>query len=289
MRWAMRWLAAAVVAIAAPAWAQAVVATDAGDVRGFEADGLTSFKGLRYAAPPVDEGRWRAPRPLAPWTGTVPAQAPGASCIQKAALSIDTGGGDPRPISEDCLFLNVWTPRTGTAARLPVMVWIHGGALVFGAGGLPVYDGAPLARQGVVVVTLNYRLGALGFFAHPALGEGQARAPANFGLLDQVAALQWVQRNIAAFGGDPANVTVFGQSAGAESVLALMTSPLARGLFAKGIAQSPYGIPSHPRRKAEAVAIRVGEALAVRGGATASAADLRAVPADAFATLDGPG
>ncbi len=288
-QWIGHLLAVALVVGAAPACAQAVVATDAGNVQGLEANGLLSFKGLRYAVPPVGEGRWRPPQPLAPWQGTVPAQAPGASCIQKPALSIDSGGGDPRPVAEDCLFLNVWTPRAGTAARLPVMVWIHGGALVFGAGHLPVYDGAPLARQDVVVVTLNYRLGALGFFAHPALAAGEARAPANFGLLDQIAALQWVQRNIAAFGGDPANVTVFGQSAGAESVLALMASPLARGLFAKGIAQSPYGIPSHPRGKAEAVAIQVGEALGARGGAQASPADLRAIPAEAFGALEGAG
>lgn len=284
-------LAATIVACAAPASAQTQVMTDAGNVQGLDANGLVTFRGLRYAAPPVGEGRWRPPQALASWQGTVPAQMPGASCIQKPELSIDSGGGDPRPMAEDCLFLNVWTPRVDTAARLPVMVWIHGGALIFGAGQLPVYDGAPLARQDVVVVTLNYRLGPLGFFAHPALGAGDARspAPANFGLLDQIAALQWVQRNIAAFGGDPANVTVFGQSAGAESVLALMASPLARGLFAKGIAQSPYGIPSHTRRKAEAVAIQVGEALGARGGAQASAADLRAIPAEAFGALEGAG
>ncbi|RZI77829.1 MAG: carboxylesterase/lipase family protein [Variovorax sp.] len=288
-RWIGHLLAAAIVAGVMPVAAQVVIATDAGSVRGLEANGLLAFKGLRYAAPPVGEARWRAPQALSPWAGTVPAQAPGASCIQKPALSIDSGGGDPRPMAEDCLFLNVWTPRAEAAARLPVMVWIHGGALIFGAGQLPVYDGAALARQDVVVVTLNYRLGPLGFFAHPALGTADAGAPANFGLLDQIAALQWVQRNIAAFGGDPSNVTVFGQSAGAESVLALMASPLARGLFAKGIAQSPYGIPSHTRRKAEAVALRVSEALGVPGGAKASAADLRAIPAQAFGSLDGTG
>jgi para-nitrobenzyl esterase len=188
-------------------------------------------------------------------------------------------------MGEDCLTLNVWTPDASPSAKLPVMVWIHGGALVFGSGRVPGYDGGPLAQRGAVVVTLNYRLGPLGFFAHPALA-GQAGGPVNFGLLDQIAALTWVQRNVAAFGGDPDNVTVFGQSAGAESVLALYASPLAKGLFAKGIAQSAYGLPSHTRAKARAVAGRVATAVGLKGQ-TATAAQLRAVPAEAIAALDG--
>ena len=272
-------------AAASPTDSAARVRLDAGIVEG-RADGpLLAFKGIRYAAPPVGELRWRAPQAVAPWPGVQAATAPGNGCVQNAQASIDNGG-DARPIGEDCLFLNVWTPGLDAAAKRPVMVWIHGGALVFGSGSLPLYDGAAFAQRGAVVVTINYRLGALGFFAHPALaGEGGA---VNFGLLDQVAALQWVQRHIARFGGDPGNVTIFGQSAGAESVLALFTSPLAKGLFHKGIAQSPYGVPAHTLAQARASAAKVASALRLNG-AQASAAQLRAVPAEAFGTLAGPG
>jgi para-nitrobenzyl esterase len=264
----------------------AVVNTQAGSVQGRAEGALLTFKGVPYAAPPVGELRWRAPQPAAPWQGTRPALERGASCIQKPSLSIDSGAGDPRPMDEDCLFLNVWTPRAEPTAKLPVMVWIHGGALIFGAGGLPIYDGTPLAQRGAVVVTINYRLGSLGFFAHPSIAGAKPGADVNFGLLDQIAALKWVQRNIATFGGDPGNVTIFGQSAGAESVLALFASPLARGLFHKGIAQSPYGIPSHTLAKARATAATVATALQLEG-ANATAAELRAVPAEAFDKLDG--
>jgi para-nitrobenzyl esterase len=263
------------------------VGVDGGRIAGRIDAAVATFQGIRYAAPPVGALRWRAPQPVAPWSDVRAAQAPGASCIQNVAASI-ANGGDPRPVDEDCLFLNVWAPANGFAVGAaplrPVMVWIHGGALVFGSGALPAYSGAALAQRGAVVVTINYRLGAMGFFAHPALaGEG---GDINFGLLDQIAALRWVQRNIAAFGGDPGNVTIFGQSAGAESVLALYASPLAKGLFHKGIAQSPYGIPSHTIAKARKVAAIVASAVKL-DGANASAAALRAVPAEAFEALDG--
>ncbi len=264
----------------------AVVTTRTGLVQGRSDAGLLAFKGVPYAAPPVGDLRWRAPQPAVPWQGTRPALERGLSCFQNPALSIGSGAGDPRPMGEDCLNLNVWTPRAEPAAKLPVMVWIHGGALIFGAGGLPIYDGAPLAQRGAVVVTINYRLGALGFFAHPSIAGAKAGADVNFGLLDQIAALRWVQQNIAAFGGDPGNVTIFGQSAGAESVLALFSSPLARGLFHKGIAQSPYGIPSHTLAKARATAVKVATALQLNA-ARATSAELRAVPADAFEKLEG--
>ncbi len=286
-RWT-RWIALAALAIACAGTraAEPIVGTEAGKVQGQVAGGIAAFKGVRYAAAPVGALRWRAPEPVPTWSDVRDARAAGASCIQKPGLSVESAGGDPSPFSEDCLFVNVWTPDPQPATKRPVMVWIHGGALIFGSGGVPIYDGAALARRGAVVVSVNYRLGALGFFAHPALaGEGGAM---NFGLLDQVAALKWVQRNIAAFGGDPANVTIFGQSAGAESVLALYTSPLARGLFHKGIAQSPYGIPSHTVAKARATAASVATALNLPG-AGATAAALRAVPADAFGGLVGPG
>ncbi|MES2100064.1 MAG: carboxylesterase family protein [Pseudomonadota bacterium] len=259
---------------------------EGGRVAGRLDGALATFQGIRYAAPPVGDLRWRAPQPVVPWPGVQSALKPGAACIQKPEMSIDNGGGDVRPIAEDCLFLNVWTPAADAGAKLPVMVWIHGGALVFGSGGTPIYSGAPLAARGAVIVTINYRLGALGFFAHPSVAK--PGDDVNFGLLDQIAALRWVQRNVAAFGGDPGNVTIFGQSAGAESVLALFVSPLATGLFHKGIAQSPYGIPSHTLAKARTTAANVAAGLKL-DGAKASAADLRAVPAEAFAPRVGPG
>ena len=284
------WIAALALAtkagIAVAAATAVDVRIDSGRLQGRLDGTLATFQGIRYAAPPVGERRWRAPASVAPWPGVEEAKAPGASCIQKPQMSIDNGGGDVRPIGEDCLFLNVWTPATEPSARLPVMVWIHGGALVFGSGGVPVYNGAPLAARGAVVVTLNYRLGTLGFFAHPSVTP--PGGDINFGLLDQVTALHWVQRNIEAFGGDPGNVTVFGQSAGAMSVLALFASPLAKGLFHKGIAQSPYGLPSHTPAKARGVAANVASALRL-DGANATADQLRAVPAEAFASLNGRG
>lgn len=280
-------LATLAMVMMAPALTEArsarTVATENGVVEGGSDGGVTRFLGVRYASPPVGALRWRAPQPAAPWQGVQSATKVGASCIQAPTMSLDNGGGDTRPLAEDCLFLNVWTPNASTGSKLPVMVWIHGGALVFGSGGVPVYDGTPLAARGAVVVGLNYRLGALGFFAHPALAnEG---GDVNFGLLDQIAALQWVKRNLAAFGGDPDNVTIFGQSAGAESVLALFASPLAHSLFARGIAQSPYGIPSHSIAKARTVAAKVARAVGL-DGAKATAAALRAVPAEAFGSID---
>ncbi len=159
----------------------------------------------------------------------------------------ELGGGDPGNFSEDCLYLNVWAPAV-RHEPLPVMVWLHGGGYTIGAGSLPPYDGQALAKRGAIVVTVNYRLGHLGFFAHPALeGEG-AECIHNFALLDQIAALRWVQDNIAAFGGDTQNVTLFGESAGARSVLSLMASPLAKGLFHKAIIQSGYTLPDTPAR-----------------------------------------
>ena len=259
--------------------------TTSGDVEGSRLDGVAVFRGLPYAAPPIGPLRWHAPLPVARWDGVRASTTSGPACPQKSALSLE-GGGDPGRLDEDCLTLDVWTPIGGSTKPLPVMVWLHGGALVFGAGSLPLYDGRALARDGVVVVTINYRLGALGYFVHPALEREAPGGPMNFGLLDQIAALQWVQRNIAAFGGDARRVTVFGQSAGAQSVLALMASPSARGLFQHAIAESAYGIPSHTRDDARRTGVRVADALGLPGAA-ASLSDLRAVPADRFAALDG--
>jgi para-nitrobenzyl esterase len=267
-------------ALAAP-----VVTTESGPVAGAQTQDIAFFKGVPFAAPPVGALRWRAPQPAAAWAETRDASKAGNACPQKRGLSLE-GGGDPGTIDEDCLNLNVFTPRAEAGARLPVMVWLHGGALIFGTGGLPLYDGAALARQGVVVVTANYRLGPLGFFVHPAIEREAPGGAVNFGLLDQIAALKWVQRNIAAFGGDPGNVTLFGQSAGAQSVLALMSSPLARNLMQRAVVQSAYGLPARPRAKARETGVRVATAVGLPG-ADASAEQLRAVPADQFSALEG--
>jgi para-nitrobenzyl esterase len=221
--------------LALAAWAGPVVRLDAGSISGTHADGVGAYLGIPFAAPPVGALRWRAPQPPAAWTATRACTAYGPSCPQGGS-PFGRHDDDTRT-SEDCLYLNVWAPEG--AAQAPVMVWIHGGGFVNGSGAKPYYDGAALARAGVVVVTINYRLGAFGFFCHPALAaESSAHASGNYGLMDQLAALRWVGRNIAAFGGDSGNVTIFGESAGAVSVLTLMTLPAAQGLFHRAIAQS---------------------------------------------------
>lgn len=262
-----------------------VVRLDAGTVKGVQSKSIFSFKGIPFAAPPVGQWRWREPQPVTGWSGIRDAGSFGNACIQKPGLS-DKNGGNPGALSEDCLYLNVWTPVLQEGGKLPVMVWIHGGGLVFGSGGVPGYGGDSLAKRGAVIVSVNYRMGPLGFFSHPAL-DAERTGFKNFGLLDQIAALKWVQKNISAFGGDANNVTVFGQSAGAESVLALYSSPLARGLFHKGIAQSPYGIPGHAPEKARKVGVAVASAVGLDGG-RASAAQLRAIPANKFGALEAP-
>lgn len=259
------------------------VGTESGELEGTSENGVFSFKGIPYAAPPTRDLRWRAPQPAQPWQGTRRADRYGDACIQPPGLSAKLGV-DPGPLSEDCLYLNVWTPNVDASKNLPVMVWIHGGAFLFGTGGATLYDGGPLARKGVVVVTLNYRLMQLGFFVHPALEREDPGGPANFGLLDQIAALRWVRRNISAFGGNPGNVTIIGQSAGGKSVLALFASPAARGLFHKGIAMSSYGLPDATREKARDAGINVAAALELRG-ADATAAELRDVTAERFGAL----
>src|SRR5262245_46163456 len=225
----------------------ATVKTDAGTVSGAAASGgVTAYLGIPYAAPPVGDLRWRAPQPVAHWDGVRKADEFGTSCMQNQAGSrlpwteeFMTQG----PIGEDCLFLNVWTPAKSTGSKLPVMFWIYGGGFNEGSSSVAVYNGAPLATKGVVVVSANYRVGPLGFLAHPELSkESEHHVSGNYGLLDQIAALRWVRANIAFFGGDPGAVTIFGQSAGALSVTSLMRSPLAKGLFSRAIAQSGPGL-----------------------------------------------
>lgn len=217
--------------------ANPVVETVEGKIAGMAAGGVVSFKGIPYAAPPVGALRWRPPQPVKHWTDVRPANHFGPLCMQ-IIHTADNGVGAP-PDSEDCLYLNVYAPEGAKTGALPVMFWIHGGGYVNGSGTAALYDGRQLARQGVVVVTINYRLGRLGFFAHPALTRENPQGPlGNYAIMDQIAALQWVRRNIAAFGGDSSNVTIFGESAGGGSVINLMTSPPAQGLFQKAISQS---------------------------------------------------
>jgi len=244
-------------------------------------DGMLVFRGIPYASPPLGAMRWRPPQPADPWAGVRDATKFSAVCMQpRAAISTVYADAVPK-MDEDCLYLNVWKPAG--AAKAPVMVWIHGGAFATGNVTGPAYDGAALAKRGVVVVTLNYRLGIFGFLAHPQLtAESIQHSSGNYGLLDQIEALRWVQANIAAFGGDPDNVTIFGESAGGLSVVDLMTSPVAHGLFQKAIAESAYAVSvpelSHARfgqPSAEAIGAQLAEGLHAP-----DIASLRGIPAD---------
>ena len=209
-----------------------IIQLQSGPVRGKVEVGVRVFLGIPYAAPPVGELRWQPPQEVASWTDVKESKDFGPACPQPK----EQAGGQ---YSEDCLYLNVWTPPAKNDQRLPVMVWIHGGAFNFGSASQAEYDGINLAKKGVVVVTINYRLGPLGFFVHPLLSKESVQGTSgNYGLLDQIAALQWVQNNIAAFGGNPDQLTIFGQSAGSRSVSLLTISPLAAGLFHRAIAQS---------------------------------------------------
>lgn len=256
------------------------VTVDSGALAGGNADasGVRGFKGIPYAAAPVGERRWRAPEPPASWRGVRDAIAFGARCWASAPFGgpIATQG-----VSEDCLFLNVWSAAKTRDAGLPVMVYVHGGGFQFGSGAEPVLDGAAFARRGVVLVTFNYRLGVFGFLARPDLDAESASQPSGmYGLRDQIAALQWVKKNIAAFGGDPNNVTLFGESAGAHAVGMLMASPLASGLFHKAIGQSgAFWESERGEMPSRVEANRDGTALGARLGAS-SLAELRALPAD---------
>jgi para-nitrobenzyl esterase len=269
-------LAAGVAAALRGARGVTVLEIDTGRISGLAEDEVIPFKGVPYAAPPVGALRWRPPQPHAPWSGVRRCDRMGPIALQ-TYNSQDNGVG-PLPMSEDCLTLNVWTPETRTAPKLPVMVWIHGGGFVNGSATAALYDGARLAGDGVVVVSVNYRLGRFGFFAHPHLrAEHPDELKGNYALMDQIAALEWVKRNIEAFGGDPDNVTIFGESAGGMSVNRLMISPLARGLFHKAISQSGAGRETAaPMAKAEASGRAFIETLGV---AADDAAALRAIPA----------
>lgn len=280
-------LSAAGLLMAAPAVAaNPVVEAPAGTVEGKAVGKVREFKGIPFAQPPVGPLRWKAPQPLAAWTGVRKAQSFGAACIQPRPNAVHIYANPPAKISEDCLTLNIWAPERAKDA--PVIVWIHGGALTTGYGHEGMYDGAKLAARGAIVVSINYRIGVLGYLAHPALSaESPDGVSGNYGLLDQIAALEWVKANIGAFGGDAANVTIAGESAGALSVMYLMASPRARGLFHKAIAQSAYMISS-PSLKEERHGEPAAEATGVRVAAALGADDLAALRAmDATALSDG--
>ena len=216
------------------------VTIETGVLEGSLAGGVISFKGIPYAAPPIEDLRWRAPQPLTPWSGVRRATGYGNDCVQMPLPGDAGASGSTR--GEDCLVLNIWRPASlAPGERLPVMVWIHGGGFLNGAASIPFFDGSAFARDGVVLVGINYRLGRMGFFAHPALTAARDRPLANYGLMDQLAALRWVQRNVAAFGGDPGQVTIAGESAGGISVMHLLVWPEARGLFHRAAVLSGGG------------------------------------------------
>lgn len=254
--------------------------TTAGWVKGApNADAsVTIYKGIPFAAPPVGELRWKAPQPVNAWTDTLQCLKFGASPVQNKPVPFLMWSQEfitpAEPISEDCLFLNVWTPKHEPEQKLPVLVWIYGGGFVSGSAACPVYDGETFAKEGIVFVSLNYRVGIFGFMAHPDLtAESPNHASGNYALLDQVAALQWVHDNIAAFGGDPSKVTIMGQSAGSMAVQSLVASPLTKGLISGAIAQSG-GMSSARQIRSLADAEKIGQDL------SNDIASLRALPAD---------
>lgn len=275
--WSFR-IAALALVFALGSAAADTIKVDGGLVSGARDGDVMAYKGLPFAAPPVQGLRWRAPQPVVDWNGVRPATAFADSCLQNG---VSMPGEVLGRTSEDCLYLNVWTPAARPSAKLPVLVWIHGGAFTNGSASMPLYWGDRLARRGIVVVTVAYRLGAFGFLAHPELSaETAQKSSGNYGFLDQIAALQWVQRNIGAFGGDPGRVTIAGQSSGGMSVNILMASPLTKGLFHRAIGQSggffePVQLAPHYLL---ANAERDGVAFATSVGATSVEALRRVAP-----------
>lgn len=276
-----RLLIAAALAVTQPALAQdARVETRAGALVGVEADGVRSFKGIPYAQPPVGPLRWAEPRPVR-WQGDRPAREFGMACLQTGpADGTPNPGGHAGPSAEDCLYLNIWTPAG--AKKAPVMLWLYGGGGVVGSGAVPAYDGTAFARDGVMLVTINYRHGSLAGFAHPALTAAATpeEGLGNYHLMDAMAALRWVRDNAAFFGGDPDNITLFGESAGATMTANLLTTPDARGLFAKAVIQSTgsLGAPGTPMAKAETLGAGIASAFGLSG--KASVEQLRGIDAD---------
>lgn len=262
---------------------------DGGVIAGEVVDGLHVFKGIPFAAPPLGANRWRAPQPVVAWEGVRSAKEYGPAPMQERGIAMLFSGKLDVKVSEDCLYLNVWSPAKRDGEKLPVMFWIYGGAFSSGMTGSPLYDGSSLARMGVIVVSVGYRVGPFGFLAHPELSRESGHGSGTYGLQDMLAGLRWVQNNIAQFGGDSGNITIFGESAGGSSVNMLAASPLAKGLFHKAIAQSA-GSPMAPvKQKVEelggtatlAMAEAQGETFLTRLGVKDIAA-ARALPADAI-------
>lgn len=281
-----RAVAALLLAGAVPAAARPV-AVDGGQIAGTVLpSGVEAWLGVPFAAPPVRELRWQPPQPVAPWTGVRHAERFAPQCLQPLRDARQNHYFGVEATSEDCLYLNIWAPKA-PRAKLPVVVWIYGGGFNIGSAGMANYSGEPLAREGVVRVNLAYRVGPLGFLAHPELSREGGGASGNYGLMDQIAALAWVKRNIARFGGDPGNVTIVGQSAGSMSVALLQQSPLARGLFhrAVGMSGSPFGplMAPVPLARAEAQGLAVQRELGA-----ASLAELRALPGDKVTAAQSP-
>jgi para-nitrobenzyl esterase len=279
----MLWFAALAIgtALRLDAAAVAPVKTEGGLVQGLAEDNLTVYKGIPFAAPPVGALRWRAPQPAPKWESVRTADQFAPGCMQSM------GGPPPGGMSEDCLHLNVWTPAKSPRDRVPVLVWIYGGGFNGGATSIPVYSGEKLARRGVVLVSIAYRVGVFGFYAYPELSaESPHRVSGNYGLLDMIAGLQWIQRNIAAFGGDPKRVTIFGESAGGIAVSMLCASPLAKGLFTGAISESGGSFGPSSRSPVPGENMRVlsdaeasGVEFAKMAGAS-SLKELRAVTAE---------
>ena len=270
------------------------VHTDSGLVSGIAGSGpdVKVYKGVPFAAPPVGDLRWRAPKSAQHWDGVHKADTFASTCMQTPYAEGSPYRSDPQPVGEDCLYLNVWTAAKSAKERRPVMVWIHGGALTRGSGSTPTYDGETLAKKGVVLVTINYRLGVFGFFAHPELTkESDRNSSGNYGFLDQIAALEWVQKNIAAFGGDPKRVTIFGESAGSWSVNMLTATPLAKGLFQRVIGESGANFGQIPKlADAEQSGVRVAKSLnaeSLSALRAKSADDLMKVPGAYRGNVDG--
>ena len=265
------------------------VKVEGGMISGTTAEGVRSYKGIPFAAPPTGDRRWKAPQPVISWEGVRACDTFGPECPQAPYPAGSIYARPAEKQSEDCLYLNVWTAAKAGDKR-PVMVWIHGGALTRGSGANPAYDGAALAKKGVVLVTINYRLGPFGYLAHPELtAESLQRASGNYGVLDQVAALRWVQKNIAAFGGDARRVTIFGESAGSWSVNVLVASPLAKGLFQRAIGESGAAFSRNAYLKEDRgsglpSAEKVGLAFQKAAGADSLKA-LRDLPAEKIVAL----
>jgi para-nitrobenzyl esterase len=271
----------------------APVKVEGGLVQGAVEDGLTVYRGIPFAAPPVGDLRWRAPQPVAKWDGVKETVKFAPACIQ--GMMMGPGGSGPAP-SEDCLYLNVWSPAKSPRDRVPVFVWIYGGGFAGGATSMPTFSGEKLAKKGVILVSIAYRVGQMGFFVHPELSaETKNRVSGNYGLLDMISGLQWIQKNIAAFGGDPQRVTIFGESAGGIAVSMLCASPLAKGLFHGAISESggsfgpprPDPLPGENMRRL-ADAERAGEET-LKAAGVASIAEARKLSPDKLSGGSGRG